>query len=75
MRQRIKSILALAQFYNSQEKYKLSRDISMTLMDDLRTLLSFHINLDRIKDNDPLKIEKRRRCKIKSVRKALLRSP
>ncbi len=70
MRQRIKSVVALAKFYNGQGKYLLARDLCMSIMDAIVVSLSFHFHLDKLQDNDTLKQEKRRRCKVKIVRRA-----
>ena len=74
MRQRIKSVIALAKFYNGQGKHLLARDLCMSIMDAIVVSLSFHFHLDNLQDSDPVKQDKRRRCKVKIVASADSRS-
>lgn len=67
MRQRLKSFLALAQFYNWSEQYSFSKKLLLSILDDLLIAMSFHLNLDSLKKADRMKQEKNRKCFLKTV--------
>jgi hypothetical protein len=67
MRQRIKSILALARFYNQMENYPLAVKLVDQLYPVIFVAISFHMQLDELKDANLIEMENSRRVISKCI--------
>jgi hypothetical protein len=67
MRQRIKSILALVRFYNQMENYPLALKLVDQVYPVIFVALSFHQQLDELKDSNLIEMENSRRMISKCI--------